>query len=53
MKKIFILALVAIALFGCKKETTEQPVDESLNPVLVSMTVGTNASSIIKVEKDK
>ena len=48
---IALCALVAIFLISCKKEIATEPVvDKSLNPIYVSVTVGTQTSFTVRVK---
>jgi len=49
MKKIILLAFV-VTLFGCtKKVDVETKVDPSLNPTVVSITVGDKTSNYVSI----
>ncbi len=52
MKKIILIGLLFVTLFGCTKKLDINPkVDPNLNPKVVSITVGDKTSNFVLIEK--
>ena len=49
MKKLILLLLVTIIMVSCRKENPVIPVDETLNPVYMNISIDTIKSPTIKV----
>jgi hypothetical protein len=49
MKKLILFLFITIIIVSCRKETPVIPVDETLNPVYLNISIDTINSETIKV----
>jgi len=49
MKKLTLLLVAATLFASCKKETDQVTVDKSINPVLMSISIDSTTTQIIRV----